>query len=169
MTTLLGAFFECRLRLVFSRHECVRRQRAMLAAVQLLTVLQAENRGAQGLLHACIALAKLAQNIDTVVDQLTNARIASVALVFELRLRQQARGATGVAGQDHEFADLRAVAPREVVIGRVGRFAIDVGAAKREVDRVARVDKVVWVAAEVRGLQMWRHDQADVVEHPVLV
>jgi hypothetical protein len=144
-------------------------QRAVLAAVQLLAVLEAQDRRAQPLLERRIAGGGPAEHVEAMVDQRAHARIARLALVLELRLRQQALRAAGIAGQEHQFAVLRPVAPDEVRVARVRRLAVDVGAAEREVERVARVDEVVGVAAEVRDLQMRRHHQAHVVEHAVLV
>jgi hypothetical protein len=141
----------------------------VFAAVELLAVLEPEDRGAQPLLLLAALRREAAQDVDAVVDHLADARVARVALVLELRLGQQTLRAAGVPGQEHEVALARPIAPRQVERGGVGRLAVDVRAAEREVDRVARVDEVVGVAAEVRDLQVRRHHEPHVVEDAVLV
>ena len=165
----LGPLLERALGALLARHELRVLQRAVLAAVELLAVLEPEDRRAQRLLQPRPHAREAAQDRQPIVDQLAHPRIARVALVLELRLGEQPRGTARVAGQQHDLADLRAVPPTEVMFAGVGRFAVDVGPAEREVDRVARVDEVVRVAAEVRRLQVRRHHQPDVVEHAVAV
>ena len=141
----------------------------MLAAVELLRVLEPENHRPQLLLALRALRGELAQDRDAVVDELPHARVARVALILELGLGQQTLGAAGIAREEHEVALRRPVAPRQMEVRGVGRLAVDVSATEREVDGVARVDEVVGVAAEVRRLQVRRHHEPHVVEDAILV
>ena len=97
------------------------------------------------------------------LEHLDVVRQADVAQVLEVGHRVQPLRGARVARGEHQLPFLRSGRrPLQVVVGGVGRLAVLVEPEQRDVEAVARIGEIVGVAAEERGLELRREDQAHV-------
>ncbi len=114
---------------------------------------------------AGIFLVAVAEDLEgdfAAAQEVKGARKLQVAHVFEMGHGVEAIGSPRMTGDEHEVAFLGAcLAPFEVIV-ELGRLVVLVDAEDANVEVVARILEIVWVAAEESDIHFGGEDQSDV-------